>query len=128
MKHLRQYIRRIIKERVEIPSTLYHATYLPLLDSIMQDGLGGDRDTVWEDSVRGIVYLTPDPYIAESYAETSDDAYDRFGEDVDIVILEIDTSSLDPELLHIDRNVQDNEGDTLEYHGIIPPSALREIE
>ena len=74
MKHLRQCIRRLLREQIEIPPTLYHATYGPVADSIKRDGLGGDRDTVYEDSVRGTVYLALTPEIAFSYAETSDDA------------------------------------------------------
>ena len=129
MNPLREYIRRIIKEQVEIPPTLYHATYGPVADSIKRDGLGGDRDTVYEDSVRGTVYLALTPEIAFSYAETSDDAWDRFETDegLEIVTFEIDTNQLDPSLFNIDQNVQDNEGDTLEYPGVVPPSALREI-
>ena len=129
MKHLRQYIRRIIKEQVEIPLMLYHATYGPVADSIKRDGLGGDRDTVYEDSVRGTVYLAVTPEIAFSYAEASDLGWDRFETDegLEIVTFEIDTKQLDPSLFNIDQNVQDNEGDTLEYSGIVPPSALREI-
>ena len=129
MKHLRQYIKRILKEQVEIPPILYHATYGPVADSIKRDGLGGDRDTVYEDSVRGTVYLAKTPEIAFSYAETSDIAWDRFETDegLEIVTFEIDTNQLDPSLFNIDQNVQDNEGDTLEYRGIVPPSALREI-
>ena len=127
MKLLREYIRELLTEQVELPPTLYHASYGPLADSIQQSGLGGDRDTVWEDSVRGTVYLALDPEVAFSYAETSDDAWDKFETDdgLEIVTFEIDTSQLDPAKLNIDQNVLGNQGDTLEYKGVVPPSALK---
>ena len=128
MKHLRQYIRQtLLKESIEVPAKLYHATYGPLINSILNTGLGGDRDTVWEDSVRGTVYLAMDPGVAESYAEASDMGWDRFETDegLDIVTLEIDTRLLDKDKFRIDQNVLDNEGDTLEYMGIIPVEALK---
>jgi len=78
---------------------------------------------MWEDSVEGVVYMATDASIAESYAETSDIAYDRF-DDVDIVIFEIDTNYLNLDKLSLDRNVLENDGSTFEYNGIIPIGAL----
>ena len=129
MKLLREYIRELLTEPAELPATLYHASYGPLAGSIQQSGLGGDRDTMWDDSVRGTVYLAVDPDIAFSYAETSDDAWDRFETDegLEIVTFEIDTAQLDPSKFNIDQNVIGNEGDTLEYYGIVPPSSLKVI-
>ena len=129
MKLLREYIRELLTEQAELPATLYHASYGPLADSIQREGLGGDRDTVWEDSVRGTVYLALDPEIAFSYAETSDDAWDRFETDegLEIVTFEIDTAQLDPSKFNIDQNVIGNAGDTLEYYGIVPPSAIKVV-
>ena len=84
---------------------------------------------MWDDSVRGTVYLAVDPDIAFSYAETSDDAWDRFETDegLEIVTFEIDTTQLDPSKFNIDQNVIGNVGDTLEYYGIVPPSALKVV-
>lgn len=129
MKLLREYIRELLTEQAVVPSILYHATYGPLADSIQREGLGGDRDTVWEDSVRGTVYLALDPEVALSYAETSDDAWDRFETDdgLEIVTFQIDTTQLDPAKFNTDQNVIDNEGGTLEYYGVVPPSALKVI-
>jgi len=125
MKILREYIRELLSGQAEVPLKLYHATYEHLLPSIKLHGLGGDRDTQWEDSVQGIVYLAIDPNIAESYAETAE-AYEE-NEDYKIVILEINTSRLDQKLFQIDRNVLDNDGSTVEYHGIIPPSEIKKF-
>ena len=129
---LRQYIRQILREGAMIlPQKLYHATYGPLIPSIMNAGLGGNRETVWEDSQSGVVYLAVDPAIASGYAEESDMAWDRYEDEtgsLDIVTFEIDTSMLDATKFKIDQNVIDNTGDTLEYHGIIPPSALKIID
>lgn len=99
---------------------LYHATYKRLVASIKKNGLGGkgSEKKKWEDSQDGVVYLAVSPEIAESYAETSDMVPDEWLDE--IVMLKIDKSKLDKSKLHIDKNVQDNEGDTLEYHGIIP--------
>jgi hypothetical protein len=105
-----------------IPSVLYHATYKPRLKSIKLKGLGAGGKRNWEDSQRGVVYLALDPNVAESYAETSDMVPDEWLDS--IVILKIATAGLDPNKFHIDRNVQDNAGDTVEYHGIIPPSNI----
>lgn len=114
------------QEQLEIPPVLYHATYEPLLKSVQDEGLGGLRDTQYEDSVRGVVYLALDPDVAFSYAETSDAAWDKFETDegLPIVTLKIDTSQLDKKLFKIDSNVMDNQGETLEYHGVVPPQAI----
>ena len=53
-----------------IPEKLYHATYLPFLDSIKATGLGKTENKMWNDSKAGVVYLSNDPWVAESYAET----------------------------------------------------------
>lgn len=106
-----------------IPATLYHATYRPLLKSIKTNGLGGDKaQAKWEDSKPGVVYLAFDKNVAESYAETSDVVPDEWLDK--IIILKISTSGLDKTKFGIDRNVQDNVGDTVEYHGVIPVSNI----
>ena len=119
----------LLAESIEIPAKLYHSTYGPLINSILNSGLGGDRDTVWEDSVRGTVYLAIDPGVAESYAEASDMGWDQFETDegLDVVTLEIDTRLLDKDKFRIDQNVLDNEGDTLEYSGVVPVKSLKII-
>jgi len=127
-EQLRQVYRHIknkqgVKEGSNnVPSTLYHATYRPFLKSIKQHGLGGDNaQSKWEDSKPGVVYLALDPNVAESYAESSDMVPDEWLDQ--IIILKISTKGLENKI-QIDKNVQDNEGDTLEYHGIIPLSNI----
>lgn len=120
---VRYELNRIAKGVAEgldnIPATLYHATYRPLLKSIKKYGLGGDKaQAKWEDSVPGVVYLALDPNVAESYAETSDMVPDEWLDE--IVILKISTVGLDKNKFDIDSNVQDNTGDTIQYTGIIP--------
>ena len=106
-----------------IPAILYHATYRPLLKSIKKYGLGGDRaQAKWEDSRPGVVYLALDKDVAESYAESSDGVPEEWLDE--IVILKISTNGLDKNKFGIDRNVQDNTGDTIEYTGIIPVSNI----
>ena len=114
-------------EEKDIPKYLYHATYKPLLKKIKKQGL--DTRNVskrWEDSVSGYVYLAKDPFIAESYAEISENVPESWLDN--IIILKIDTSKLDKSKLFIDANVQDNEADTLEYRGIIPIEAIQIYE
>jgi hypothetical protein len=106
----------------DIPSVLYHATYKPRLKSIQLKGLGSGGRRNWEDSQRGVVYLALDPDVAESYAETSDMVPDEWLDQ--IVMLKISTAGLDPNKFGIDSNVQDNAGDTIEYHGVIPVSNI----
>lgn len=112
------------------PQWLYHATYRPLLASIQKHGLGGSPAQVqWEDSQPGVVYLAVSSDIAESYAESNDLVPEEWLDD--IVVLKVDASRLDPQRLKVDRNVQDNTGDTLEYHGVIPVddfSSLNEVQ
>ncbi len=112
------------KEEVEnIPQFLYHATYKPLLKKIKEKGLDtSDSKKAWDDSVTGYVYLALDPYVAESYAEESEMVPESWLDS--IIILKIDTGKLDKSKLFTDQNVQDNEGDTLEYRGVIPWEAL----
>ena len=46
----------------------------------------------------------------------------------EIIILTIDSNKLNSEKLFIDQNVQDNQGDTLEYRGEIPYEFIINIE
>lgn len=113
-------------QEANVPSILYHATYKPLLAKIKQDGLDTTKSKkAWEDSKPGLVYLATDIDVAGSYAEASEMVPDSYIDN--IVILHIDTSKLDPTKLSIDKNVQDNEGDTLEYSGVIPYSAIIKV-
>lgn len=109
-----------------IPEKLYHATYKQFLKSIQQKGLGNTKRKMWTDSVRGVVYLADDPWVAESYAEESEWVDERDDPDAyleNIIILEIDTTKLDESKFEVDKNVilePDEENSTWEYHGIIP--------
>lgn len=117
-------VREITESLENIPKYLYHATYRPLLKTIKKIGLDTSvSKKVWEDSVSGYVYLALDPDVAESYAESSEEVSEDWLEQ--IVILTIDTDKIDKSKLFIDQNVLDNQGDTLEYRGIISPDALK---
>lgn len=116
-----------------IPKKLYHATYLPFLNSIKASGLGNTKNKMWTDSKTGVVYLAKDPWIAESYAEESE--WLDYKEDVyeyldNIVILEIDTDKLDVNNLYRDENILPGDDEVIgfEYHGIIPWEACRVFE
>ena len=110
---------------MDFPNKLYHATYRPLLASIQKNGLAGiGCRKNWEDSKEGVVYLALAPEVAESYAESADNVPEEWLDD--IVVLAIPTSQLDLTYLSSDGNVQNNSGDTLEYHGVIPWSAIED--
>lgn len=118
MKLLLENWRRYLEEAGDF---LYHATYEPLLDSIMASGLGTTSKTNWEDSKPGVVYLARDPNVARSYAETSEKVPEEWLDQ--ITVLKIRVSDLDPGKLFSDENVIDDHG-TLEYHGTIPPENI----
>ena len=106
---------------------LYHATYEDLIPSIERFGLGGSSSGYeWEDSKKGVVYLATDPEIAISYAETNDEVPEDWLDN--IVVFEVDSDKLDSYKLNVDQNVQDNDGSTYEYHGIIPMRLLTPVE
>jgi len=101
----------------------YHATYTPVVPLIQKNGLGGGSWVkAWSDSKEGVVYLAKDPYVAYSYAETSEEVPEEWLDH--IVILKIKKDTLDPEKIKSDNNVIGDQ-DTLEYHGVIPWKALR---
>ena len=106
---------------------LYHATYEDLIPSIERFGLGGKSSGYeWEDSKKGVVYLATDPEIAISYAETNEEVPEDWLDN--IVVFEVDSDKLDSYKLNVDQNVQDNDGSTYEYHGIIPMRLLTLVE
>jgi hypothetical protein len=126
--HSFYYKKQGVKEDTSnIPQYLYHATYRPLLKSIKTNGLGGSgAQAKWEDSKPGVTYLALDADVAESYAESSDIVPDEWLDK--IIILKISTRGLDTSKFNLDSNVLDNEGDTLEYHGIIPISNISVVK
>ena len=114
----------LLKE--ESSNILYHATYKPLLKKIQADGLDTTKSKkAWEDSKPGLVYLAKDIDVAGSYAESSEMVSDNWIDN--IIILHIDANKLDQSKLSVDQNVQDNQGDTLEYAGVIPWSAIDKV-
>lgn len=108
---------------VTIPKFLFHATFDEVLPSILKNGLVPGSDN-WEDSDGTMVYLAIDRDVAESYAETADHIDDSW----DIVVLKIDTDTLDLSKLDIDSNVLDNAGDTFQYNGTIPPTSFEVLD
>ncbi len=108
------------------PGKLYHATYKPLIPSIKKEGLGGkSAKKNWPDSKQGVTYWSLSPDVAYSYAESAEEVDERWLDQ--IIVLECSISDFDLKKLFIDRNVIDNDGMTLEYHGIIAYSKLKFI-
>jgi len=105
---------------LNVPDVLYHATYKPLLENIINEGLGNSLNKNWEDSKTGVVYLSNDPNVAESYAETSEFIPEAWLDQ--IVILKVSTLNLDKSNFFVDENNLNS--DTLEYRGVIPSTNL----
>ena len=105
---------------------LYHATYGAYLDSILEKGLIPNYKTNWDFSGR-YIYLTSDPDIAQSFAETADKAPNEYLKD--IVIFEVDLKDLDQDKLRVDDNITQDENEedepySFQYSGTIRPSLL----
>jgi hypothetical protein len=113
----------------KIPSKLYHATYKPYLESIMKNGLNPNfvKKPSWEFSKGGVICLANDPYVAESYCETTGDVPEEYLDQ--IVVLEVDTKNLNKKMLFWDENInfggEDAVRDSYEYHGIISPQSIK---
>lgn len=98
---------------------LYHATYLPLIESIKKNGLDSSMSEYkWIDSVKGVTYLSKSPIMAISYARASSVVPEHFLKD--IVVLSVKTNTLDKSKLYSPTNVTSFDDDsTVEYRGII---------
>lgn len=134
MRSLIDSVKKITNESFNnnnnIPKYLYHATFKPLLGKIKLEGLGGTSSKkLWSDSKNNTVYLAKEEDVAISYAETAFDENEHLPESwvEKIIVLVIDTDLLDKNNFSIDKNVIDNMGDTLEYSGIIPFTAIVNI-
>ena len=116
---------------MDIPKYLYHATYRPLLKSIWKDGLiPGGQDFRNFDWAGKFVYLAQAPGNAESFVEVSEN--DDIPEDWldEVVVLQIDTAGIKPELLAPDSNwnpsvtPEDTNWQSYQYNGIIPKTYI----
>tara|TARA_R110002153_G_scaffold36023_11_gene106896 strand:+ start:911 stop:1294 length:384 start_codon:yes stop_codon:yes gene_type:complete len=116
---------------IVVPKKMYHATYNYYLESILAFGLmSKPENRNFEFSRDETVCLAFESGFAESCTENSDTAEEREEEqnytDVSIVVIEIDTTLLDKRKFMNDRNMRDN-GISLEYNGIIPPTSMKII-
>ena len=105
----------------------YHASYGVYKNSIAKHGLKcNPSKRNWTDSAKGVVYLSKNPDVALSYAETSEEAPDSYLDH--IVVYKILRKNLDLRLLRKDRNVRSGEtgeGDTVEYAADVPARYLK---
>jgi len=128
---MKNLIKNIIKEEIDkmqIPQYLFHATYKPLLKKIKEFGLDSNRGRqLWDDSIKGYTYLSDDKDYAASFAESTDANIPDSWLD-NIIILTIDTNTIDKSKLFIDTNNTDEELSTFEYRGIISPSSIVKVE
>lgn len=115
---------------------LYHATFLPYIESIAKNGLkrNGTRNY---DISKDFIYLSKDYDDAYSYAEISETVPEDYLDN--IVVLQIDIRQLDIDKLDIDENqVYDYDSDVnvedpstwidFQYAGDIPAKAIVNLE
>ncbi len=112
-----------------VPAVLYHATYGRFLDSIMEHGLGGEianNNKMWDISSDDMVYLSSDIDFAISFVETAENGSDDESET--IVVIKIDVSRLDANLLSLDDNILDENRElSWQYNGIIARESFLDI-
>ena len=97
-------------ELVNVPSVLYHATFKRLLPSIRKNGLGNYqhiRHINFENDSRG-VFMHRNPEEAKDYVEASEN--DNIPDDWfdEIIVIPINTSSLDLSRLIPDPELESN--------------------
>lgn len=106
----------------------YHATRECFIKSIMEKGLMPQNHFSYDGQVMsGVIYLTPDYDIAESFAEAADNISDSIYKSP-IVILQVDSKNLDEERFCEDENIILNPGEqpyTFAYKGSIPAKFLK---
>lgn len=145
-KIVKESIRKILKETISqpLPQKLYHATPSCYINSIKKYGLGGKipkirfwdyNGTQYQDIKQGC-FLATDEYVAESYVENSevfeelsDEYSEKFGKELEIIVFEIDVSTIDMSKLSVDGNNKSNdeESTTYFYNGVIPFDKLKII-
>ena len=121
------------KYTLPIPKKLYHATLVTNIDSINKYGLDADvSNKMWfhDEQTEIGVFLADEEYAAQNWLLTSD-LSDNLDED-DVVVYEIDKSSLDLSKIFVDINVSDNLKGmepicTWFYANVIPASNLKQI-
>jgi hypothetical protein len=134
-----EFNKSLIKETItNVPHTLYHATYNALTPSIYKHGIipKGITHRNYPEAEYG-VYLGSNKHFAASFAESTDDENIPEGWSSEIVILTIDTNKLNKTLIekdpqyHLVLTPDDKKDDFPRlyiYKGIIPPSAITDIE
>lgn len=140
-KTLNENINKILKEQLDLSNIqyLYHATPSCYFKSIKKYGLGGKVPQIrlWNyenteyDKISVGCFLATDEYVAESYVETSDffdELCDYYGEELDIIVFQINVNDLKLNLLKIDTNQMTDDENTYFYGGIIPFNKLKIIK
>ena len=134
---------KLHSDPLAIPAILYHATFRPYLEDIKLHGIRSDNQVKmnYDMSKKGVVYLARYFEEAESYAETSESVPSEWIPEK-IVVLAVNTSMLDKNLLAVDENVlfssvwgdevafiDDNldEEKLFEYYGVVHPFAITNL-
>ena len=114
---------------LEIPKSIYHATFSAHLPNIQRRGLipGGDGFRCWDRCTPG-VYFHSDADVAVSYAESTDNQEIPEEWFDNIIVLEIDSSQLNIELFELDPEIAPPDNvDSFIYHGIVPSKTIKNI-
>jgi len=112
---------------IDIPEILYHATLKSRLKSIKEKGLGASSRKMWSFSSPGVVCLTDDENCAFDFVYESEYAEEHDVDEENIIVLKINTNSLDKNLFVKDENFNTDEGFSICYKGIIPFSCVEAV-
>lgn len=122
-------IRELLEEiRIDMPKTLYHATYKKYVSNIMVYGLTPGINKNCIDS-EDCVYLSNNPESAKESIKYNDATYVDSDIRNNIVLYKIQTSTLDSKKLSYNPNLDCNGKDTVFYYdGTIPFFNLQKVE
>lgn len=106
-------------------SFLYHATYRIRLRDIKRLGLGAKQKKNWDISKDSVVYLSSDPELAFSFAESAEDVAESVYNS-GIVVLAIPVELLDLRYMAKDKNSRGSNTDFI-YKQVINPTHIQVI-
>lgn len=107
---------------------LYHSIFRANLPSIKKEGLGARQRKNWDISKNGVTYFSDNPDVAFSYCEAADEVSEA-KYDSGIIVLAVDTKTLDPSKLGIDTNIRDQEENKCYvYSGVINPNYIAVVK
>lgn len=94
---------------------LYHSTYRTNLASIKKFGLGAKQIKNFDFSETGVICLTNDADVAYSFCESNDEI-PEYKYNSGIIVLGVDTDTLDARYSGIDYNMRVSKDNDIEYY------------